>query len=652
MKPAQFLFRRLSPDLRKDLQAEQFQILKTQVPLLYGVLTINTCILAVSIHGLVPAILSLAAPAGFMTLITVRLVMWLMRSKAMPDEAKVSRYLNGTTFVAAVVAFGLGMWSILLLDSAVGDRPFVPMFIALGSVACAFCLASLPRAAFATILFATSPVIACLLFAGDHERFITGINLLLIFGLIVLLIIHHHHYLVDKVILHSKVRTLAYTDHLTGLPNRALFAERLEIALKDAAVAHDLVGLIILDVDHFKAINDGMGHAAGDALLKEIGARLSRNLTAPATVARIGGDEFAIIVPCLKQSEANEATVRAILRGLDVPVPFEGRTMDAHVSGGVALWPRDGDDATELLKSADLALYAAKTARGGTIRGFRPAMREAARRRTTMLSAARGALSDGRILPFYQPKIRLMTGEVVGFEALLRWHHPRDGLQHPRSIGAALEDKDLAADLTDRMMDGVFSDMRAWLQADIPFGKIAINGAAADFFRGEFADRILERLCRFEIPPERLELEVTESVFVGQHAESVERTLTNLSEAGVTIALDDFGTGFASLTHLKQFPVDVLKIDRSFVSKLTDDKDEEEDAVIVDAILYLAHSLGMMTVAEGIETLEQRNYLRRKGCDLGQGYLFSRAVAAGSVPVLASRRFLRDPDPEQIRAQA
>ena len=405
--------------------------MKTQVPLLYGVLTINTCILAFSIHGLVPAALSLAAPAGFITLIIVRAVMWLMRSKIQPGEAKVSRYLTGTTVVAGVVAFGLGTWSILLLDSVVGDRPFVPMFIALGSIACAFCLASLPRAAFATILFATSPVITCLLFAGDQERFVTGLNLLLIFGLILLLIVHHHHYLVDKVILHSKVRVLAYTDHLTGLPNRALFAERLESALKEAAVSHDLVGLLILDVDHFKTVNDGMGHAAGDALLREIGVRLSGNVSAPGMVARIGGDEFAIILPRLKQAEANEATVRALLRGLDIPVPFEGRTMDAHVSGGAALWPRDGDDAAELLKSADLALYAAKAAGGGTIRGFRPAMREAARRHTTMLSAARGALSDGRILPFYQPKIRLMTGEVVGFEALLRWHHPRDGRRDP-----------------------------------------------------------------------------------------------------------------------------------------------------------------------------------------------------------------------------
>lgn len=652
MKPAQFLFRRLSPDLRKDLQAEQFQILKTQVPLLYGVLTINTCILASSIYGLVPPALSLVAPACFITLIAVRVVMWLMRSRAKPDEAQVSRYLNGTTAVAGVIAFGLGVWSILLLNSAVGDQPFVPMFIALGSVACAFCLASLPRAAFATILFATSPVITCLLFAGDHERFITGLNLLLIFGLILLLIVHHHHYLVDKVILHSKVHVLAYTDHLTGLPNRALFAERLEAALKNAAMTHELVGLLILDVDHFKTVNDGMGHAAGDALLKEIGARLSANMAPPATVARIGGDEFAVIVPGLTQADVKEATVRAALRGLDVPVPFEGRTMDAHVSAGGALWPRDGDDAAELLKSADLALYAAKAAGGGALRGFRPAMREAARRRTTMMSAARGALNDGRIFPFYQPKIRLMTGEVVGFEALLRWHHPRDGLQHPRSIGAALEDKDLAADLTDRMMDGIFADMRGWLEAGVPFGKIAINGAAADFFRGELADRILDRLCRFAIPPERLELEVTESVFVGQRAESVERTLNNLSEAGVTIALDDFGTGYASLTHLKQFPVDVLKIDQSFVSKLTDDDDEEEDAVIVDAVLNLAHSLGMMTVAEGIETLGQRNYLRRKGCDLGQGYLFSPAIPAGNVPMVARRRFLRDPGSEPLRAKA
>ena len=652
MKTALFLPHRLSPELKRDLEAEQFQILKTQVPLLYGVLMVNTFILASSIHGMVSAALSMIVPGGFLALILVRAVVWLLRRRQHPGEAQISRYLFNTTMLAGLVAFGLGIWSILLLSSSAGDRPFVPMFITFGSIACTFCLASLPRAAFATILFSASPVVTCLLLAPDRERFTTGLNLLLIFGLILLLIVHHYRYLVDRVVLHSKVRALAYTDHLTELPNRALFAERLETALKEAAASRRIVGLLVLDVDHFKTVNDGMGHAAGDALLKEIGARLCRNMSAAATVARIGGDEFAIIVPGLTVAEANETAVRAALRGLDLPIPFAGRTIDAHVSVGVAVWPRDGDDAAELLKSADLALYVAKAAGGGRIRGFRPVMREAARRQATMLSAARDALSDDRILPYYQPKIRLMTGEVVGFEALLRWFHPLEGLQHPRSIDAALNERDIAADLTDRMMDSVFSDMRDWLQAGVPFGKIAINGAPPDFRHGELADRMLDRLGRFEIPPDRVELEVTESVFIGQRVERVQRTLNALSKAGVTIALDDFGTGYASLTHLKQFPVDVLKIDRSFVSRLTDDRDEDEDAVIVGAVLDLAHSLGMMTVAEGIETPAQRNYLRRRGCDFGQGYLFSPAVAASDVPALTSRRFLRDPDPEEFRAQA
>ncbi|MES1971673.1 MAG: EAL domain-containing protein [Pseudomonadota bacterium] len=646
-----FFSSRLSPSLKKDLQAEQFQILKTQIPLLYAVLTVNTCILASSIHGLVPASLSLAAPAVFLSLIVLRVTVWLIRGKVSPDAAQVSRYLTGTTIVASVVAAGLGLWSIILLNSGVGTRPFVAMFIALGSVACAFCLASLPRAAFATILFATTPVIVALLIAGDHEQFTTGLNLLLIFGLILRLVSHHYHHLVDQVILHSKVRVLAYTDHLTGLPNRALFAERLQSSLKEAGAAGAHVGLIILDVDHFKTVNDSMGHAAGDALLKEIGARLRRGAPAGATVARLGGDEFAIILPGLSAAEANLETVRAALKDLEMPIPFDEQILDAHVSAGAAMWPTDSADADDLLKSADLALYAAKAVGGGAIRGFRTAMRENVRRKTTMLSEARGALNDDRIVPFYQPKVRLATGEVVGFEALLRWHHPLNGLQYPRSIGAALEDKELAAHLTDRMMDSVFADMRGWLQSGVPFGKIAINGAAADFFRGELAERVLERLDRFGIPPGRLELEVTESVFFGRRAESVERTLNALNRAGVTIALDDFGTGYASLTHLKQFPVDVLKIDRSFVSKLTDN-DGEEDAVIVGAVLNLAHNLGIVTVAEGIETIAQRNYLRRKGCDLGQGYLFSRAVAASRVPGLVSRRFLIDAGGEVLQAKA
>jgi len=634
-----YVLRSVPPSLKAALQVEQFQILRTQVPILYAALSINTCILAFSIHGLVPAFLSLSVPAIFLALIAVRVFTWLVWRRAAPKPARISRYLAGTTMVAALVAAGLGIWSIALLESGVGDKPFVPLFIALGSVACAFCLASLPKAAFATILCATAPVTFWLL-SGDRLQVTTGLNLLLIFALILRLIIHQYHYLLDKVETHSQVLALAYADPLTKLPNRTVFTEQLDLALQQAGLAGGQVGLVVLDVDHFKTVNDALGHAAGDALLKEIAARLAATVPAGGIAARLGGDEFAIILPGLRPEDATVETIRAVLFGLDAPMLVEGRIIDASVSAGAAFWPQDGQCPVDLLKSADLALYAAKADGRGEARVFQSAMRQGVERRKTMLHDAREALRDDRILPFYQPKVRLITGEVVGFEALLRWQHPTNGLQPPYAIHAALEDNELAAQITDRMMDAVFADMRDWLQADVTFGKIAMNGSPADFLRRDFADRLLGRLDRFGIPAERVELEVTESVFFGQLAESVEQTLNRLSDAGVTIALDDFGTGYASLSHLKQFPVDVIKIDRSFVSRLTDN-DEEEDAAIVGAVLNLAQNLRITTVAEGIETQAQAAYLRRKGCDLGQGFLFSRAVPAVRVPQMTKQRYLR-----------
>lgn len=630
--------RSLPLELKTDLQAEQFQILRTQVPVLYAVLTINTGILGFSIHGMAPASLSIVAPSCFLGLIAIRVIVWLFRRNLRPDPASIGRYLANTTWVAGIVALALGVWGVALLETSLGDKPFVPLFMALGSVACSFCLGILPKAAFATIILATSPVIGWLLLSGVTVQITTGLNLLLIFALIMWLVVHQYAHLVERVTTHAQVRSLAYADPLTGLHNRTMFADRLDQSLTEADRLRRHVGLVVLDVDHFKTVNDTMGHAAGDALLKEIGARLLTALPADSAVARLGGDEFAIILPGLRPDQARVATFRSLLHDLDRPMLFEGQLVNASVSAGVSIWPADGGDAETLLKSADLALYAAKARGGGTILGFAPEMRRGAEQRTTMMVEAREALADGRVFPFYQPKVRLATGEVVGFEALLRWRHPKRGMQTPAAIRAALEDNDLATHLTDRMMDLVFADMRGWLQAGVKFGKIAINGAPADFLRGSFAERLLSRLDRFEIPATLVELEVTESVFFGQLAESVERTLHALSAAGTTIALDDFGTGFASLSHLKQFPVDVLKIDRSFVSRLTD-RGDAEDAAIVGAVLNLARNLDIMTVAEGVETRAQAAYLRRKGCDLGQGYLFSRAVPAARVPGLVSKRY-------------
>ena len=424
------------------------------------------------------------------------------------------------------------------------------------------------------------------------------------------------------------LRWAALHDSLTRLPNREMFAGSLENALEEAAEQQSAVGLIVFDLDLFKAVNDSLGHHGGDALLSEVAARLTRAVPEPGTVARLGGDEFGIILPHWSAGEETEKAVAELLAPIGHPMSYEGRQIDVSLSAGVAVAFQDGTNSEELLRSADLALYDAKREGAGRICVFRGELRTAAEREKKMLADARSALHDDRIVPFYQPKVCLRTGACVGFEALLRWNDER-GLQSPGAIAAALGDADLSVQITERMLDRVIADMRSWVSSGTSFGRIAINGSAGDFRRGDFAQRILDRLRRAELRPWLLELEVTESVFLGQLAEKVSEALNILSQEGVTVALDDFGTGYASLTHLKQFPVDVIKIDRSFVSRLG--IAETQDAAIVGAVLDLARNLGIHTVAEGIETPQQLKHLVVKQCDFGQGYFFGRPMAAAQV---------------------
>jgi diguanylate cyclase (GGDEF)-like protein/PAS domain S-box-containing protein len=430
----------------------------------------------------------------------------------------------------------------------------------------------------------------------------------------------------------EEMRWAATHEPLTQLPNRALFASRLEEALADARARDRSVCLIVLDIDRFKTLNDTIGHMAGDALLREVGRRLAQRVPQWATVARLGGDEFAIILPALGRGAALQEIVERLLSDTGEPFVYDRREIDVSLSAGAAISPEDGSDAEALLKSADLALNSAKAEGPGLIRAFKPEMRRAVEREHMMLFEAREALNDDRIVPFYQPKISLVTGEIVGFEALLRWHHHRRGLQPPGALWAAFEDRQLAVQLTNVMLDRVAADMVRWLDQGIAFHRIALNGTAEDFRRGDFADRILGRLAHFGLAPHLLELEVTETVFLSKYANEVDNTLRTLCGAGVSIALDDFGTGYASLTHLKQFPVDTIKIDRSFVTRLT--SDAEEDAAIVGALIDLARNLGIATVAEGVETAEQMELLRARGCDVGQGFLFGRAISAARIPRL------------------
>lgn len=426
----------------------------------------------------------------------------------------------------------------------------------------------------------------------------------------------------------EKAHWNANHDGLTRLANRTVLQKRLDEAIAEGAE----FALLLFDVDDFKLINDTAGHDAGDALLCAFAKRLIDSTLPGDTVTRLGGDEFAVILTGLGPERDLNRTLDAILSRLREPCTYNQRVFDCRASIGVTLFPGDAQNRARLLKNADVALYSAKKAGKGNFQLFKPSMRTDMAKRGSMTGLAREALQHKRIMPYYQPKLDLRSGAIDGFEALLRWRHPRKGIQNPATIAAAFDDLALAAEMSDAIIDGVVRDIRQWRENGVSFGHVAINAAAAELRRDEFADRLLERLHAGAIPPSAIQLEVTETVFLGRGAVSVERALKTLSMEGVQIALDDFGTGYASLAHLKQFPVDIIKIDRSFIRELQHHRD---NAPIVDAVINLGRSLGIKVVAEGIETAIQHHFLVAKGCDYGQGHLYSPAVPADEAAMFA-----------------
>ena len=432
----------------------------------------------------------------------------------------------------------------------------------------------------------------------------------------------------------QRVRWSANHDALTRLANRVQFQEKLDQAVGVAREGDLAVGILVLDLDHFKQVNDTLGHDVGDALLKMIADRLRDVARVGDTVARLGGDEFAIVVPELRSELDLLQLSRRIQERMRDPFVHQGRILDCRVSSGAAIFPVHGGKTEELLKNADMALYAAKAAGRATMMMFEPQMRDDIQRRMAMVQQARSALRDDRVVPYYQPKLDLDSGTVEGFEALLRWRMPNARIGLPAALEAAFEDLEVAAAISDRMIERVIGDMRRWLDRGTPFQHVAVNASAAEFRRDNFAERVLEQLRRAEIPTHCFQLEVTETVFLGRGAEYVHRALALLSAQGVKIALDDFGTGYASLRHLKQFPVDIIKIDRSFVRDMEIDTGDE---AIVRAVINLGRSLGISVVAEGIEAASQAARLLDLGCDFGQGFAFSPAVGATRVPTLIRR---------------
>ena len=420
-----------------------------------------------------------------------------------------------------------------------------------------------------------------------------------------------------------EMQQLANFDSLTGLANRHQFRLSLDRALEQAGEAP--CALLMLDLDNFKAVNDSLGHGFGDRLLQVVAKRLKSRVKDSDVLARLGGDEFALICPVVKSIPDIASLPNSMLDALTEPCYIDGIRIEMRASVGVALAPQDGATAEALLKSADMALYAAKEAGRNTVCFYDAGMDERARHRLTLQNDLAKALELEQFELHYQPQVDLSSNRITGFEALLRWRHPERGMVSPAEFIPVAEETGLIVAIGEWVLNSAIDQALSWPDHIV----IAINLSAVQFRSGSVIDEVAAALARTGLPPQRLELEITESSLV-QDSNAARETLKALRGMSVRIALDDFGTGYSSLAYLRIFPLDRLKIDRSFVNVL-DDKESSESHAIVRTIIHLAAALNLQTTAEGVETESQRDTLREKGCRDMQGYLVSRPLPADKV---------------------
>ncbi len=426
-----------------------------------------------------------------------------------------------------------------------------------------------------------------------------------------------------------EVLDLARLDGLTGLPNRLLLRERLELALARAARQGGQLAVLFLDLDHFKHINDSLGHATGDRLLQEVGGRLAAAVRKQDTIARMGGDEFILLAPELRHEQDAAQLASKLLQALTDPCRIEGRSFYLSASIGISLYPRDAASADALVANADAAMYRAKASGRNTFEFYTHELTAAATERLQLEAELRDALHSGAIEAHYQPQIDLATGRVIGAEALARWRHPEHGDIAPDRFIPLAKDTGLIVELGESMLRQACRQARTWLDLGLGLQGMAVNVAGEQIQRGDFVTMVKRVLDETGLPPRLLELEVSEGFFLWHGERSID-VLRALGELGITLSIDDFGTGYSSLAYLKRLPIDKLKIDRSFVRDLPDD---EDDAAIARAVVALAHSLGLRVLAEGVETAAQRDFLRRLGCEEAQGFLFGRPVPAREFPL-------------------
>ena len=439
-------------------------------------------------------------------------------------------------------------------------------------------------------------------------------------------------YAIERKHIDRRLLYLAHYDNLTNLPNRTLFRDRMNRALSHAQRTARRVALLFLDLDHFKAINDSLGHDAGDDLLIAVARRLETCVRKNDTVARLGGDEFTAILENIDHADDAAAVAQKIVDTLSRSFCINGQELFVTVSIGIALFPTCGLDPATLIKNADTALYSAKDNGRSCFKFYNSQMHAMASEHLSMVTALRHALPRNEFQLEYQPQIDPRTHHVIGVEALLRWNHPEHGTLMPTTFIPLLEHSGLIVEVGEWALRTACLQQKAWVDAGMPPLRMCVNTSARQFRQTEFVRRVATIVAETGADPTQLQFEVTESLLIDNVAATTAK-LRALRAIGIQIAIDDFGTGYCSLNYLKLFPLHVLKLDRTFIKDI---ESRSNDAAIVTAMIALGHSLDMEVIAEGVETQGQLTFLRGQGCDAVQGFLYSEPMSAEALPLWLS----------------
>jgi len=415
----------------------------------------------------------------------------------------------------------------------------------------------------------------------------------------------------------------AYHDLLTGLPNRALFMDRLSHAISQARRQKSRLTVMFLDLDRFKVVNDTLGHDIGDTLLKTVAERLKGCLRESDTLARLGGDEFIVMLPLVESTMTAKTVAEKIVRTIKQPLYLGVHELCVTASVGIAMYPDDGDSADALIKNADIAMYHTKDLGKDGFNIFTRELSDQQEQQLSIESEIRRGIRENQFLVYYQPQVNPVDGMISGMEALLRWQHPERGLLTPAYFLPIAEESNLIIELGDWVMNAALQDVRQWREAGLVYGKLAVNFSFRQIEQPDFADKIIAALQQHDCPGEGFEIEITESALMSDAAKTIAK-LRHLQSHGVHIAIDDFGTGYSSLSMLQKLPINRLKIDRSFIQDLHTDSDRS----IIEAIAHMAKGLKLDMVAEGVEEDYQLRYLRKLECPTVQGFIYSRCLSA------------------------